>query len=133
MIKKGDKLYSILRMRCPRCHEKPLFKTRSAYSWVNMATMPTACSNCNQKYELEPSFYFGAMYVSYGFTVGIFIAVFLITKFFLDWGIWSTVVSLAIVLIILGPYLLRLSRSTYINLFVQYDPSFAEKRDGDIS
>jgi uncharacterized protein (DUF983 family) len=95
--------------------------------------MPKNCSNCGQKYELEPSFYYGAMYVSYGYTVAIFIAVYLITKFIFDWGIWGTVSGLALVLLLLGPYILRLSRSTYINLFVQYDPHFSKKREGDNS
>jgi uncharacterized protein (DUF983 family) len=133
MLKKGTKLYSILRMRCPRCHEEPLFESRSAYSWSKMATMPKHCSHCGQKYELEPSFYYGAMYVSYGYTVAIFVAVFIITKFVLGWGIWGTVASLSLILLSIGPYLLRLSRSTYINLFVQYDPHFAKKRKGDTS
>ncbi len=66
------------------------------------------------------------MYVSYGYTVAIFVAVFTIAYGFLGLGIWSVVGILALVLIALGPILFRLSRATWIHMFVRYEP---EKRD----
>ena len=34
------------------------------------------CSNCNLRYMIEPSFYYGAMYVNYGITVALSILTF---------------------------------------------------------
>lgn len=92
--------------------------------------MPEQCPVCGQPFQLEPSFYYGSMYVSYGYTVAIFVAVFILGYGVLGLGIWSVVGILATVLLALGPILFRLSRSTWIHLFVRYEPA---KRDGSVS
>lgn len=120
MFGKGSKLYSIFAMKCPRCHEGDLFKTKSAYDLKNISAMHERCSKCDQNYSPEPNFYYGAMYVSYGYTVALFVAIFIISSVFLNLGMWYTVGILAIALFLLSPYLFRLSRSTYINIFVHY-------------
>ncbi|WP_236664959.1 DUF983 domain-containing protein [Marivirga atlantica] len=70
----------------------------------------------------EPSFFDGAMYVSYAMQVALIITVFTalnILGFAQLWLIISISVGLSLVLI---PITFRLSRSIYINLFVKYDP-----------
>jgi hypothetical protein len=37
------------------------------------------CSHCGLKYQIEPSFFYGAMYVSYGLNVAVGIAAFIIS------------------------------------------------------
>ena len=71
--------------------------------------------------------YYGAMYVSYGFSVALFVAVYIISAVFLGLGIWETVGLLTFVLVLLAPYLFRLSRSTYLNIFVHYDKQAIQK------
>jgi len=87
-----------------------------------MADMHDRCPVCNQSYEPEPNFYYGSMYVSYSYTVAIFVAVFVIVKLLLGFGIWHVLGTLAVVLLLLGPYLFRLSRITWLNMFVKYKP-----------
>ena len=41
-----------------------------------MARMHKTCSNCGIRYEKDPSFFTGAMYVSYAFSVAIVVSVF---------------------------------------------------------
>ena len=93
-----------------------------------MAKMPECCEVCGQKYELEPSFYYGSMYVSYAFSVAIFVAVFIISKLFLGLDIWTTLAILGVVLLVISPWVFRLSRATWINLFVKFDPQVQKKR-----
>jgi len=78
------------------------------------------CDVCNQNYEPEPNFYYGSMYVSYAYTVGLFMLVGFVGYFIFHWGLWTIVSALAIVLVALGPYLFRLSRITWLNIFVKY-------------
>ncbi|MCT4622055.1 MAG: DUF983 domain-containing protein [Schleiferiaceae bacterium] len=121
MFTKGSKVYGITRMKCPRCHEGDLFESKNAYDFKNMAKMHEECPVCKQSFSPEPNFYYGAMYVSYAYSVALFVAVYVISAVFLDLGIWATISLLAGVLLVLSPYLFRLSRSTYIHIFVKYD------------
>ena len=49
------------------------------------------CSSCGLKYKIEPSFFYGAMYVSYGLTVAIGVAAFVIIIVF--WGVVNLLAS----------------------------------------
>ena len=80
MFKKGGKLYSIFKARCPKCNEGKFFKFPISYNPRKVTKIYDHCSNCNLKYMIEPSFYFGAMYINYGITVAISIFIFLISK-----------------------------------------------------
>jgi uncharacterized protein (DUF983 family) len=120
MFGKGSKLYSIFKMKCPRCHEGDFFKTKNAYNLKHMAEMHDRCPVCNQTYEPEPNFYYGSMYVSYGYTVAVFIAVFIVVKVILDQSLWAALIVLGILLLLGGPYLFRLARITWLNMFVKY-------------
>ena len=83
------------------------------------------CSHCGLRYMLEPAFFYGAMYVSYAYTVALGVATFVIMTLIYDPGVWEIVGALTAVLILGSPYMLRLSRITWLNLFVKYEP---EKR-----
>ena len=77
MIKKGTKLYSILKRKCPVCQEGDFFVSRT-YDLKSSGKIHEKCPNCAEVYSKEPGFYQGAMYVSYGIGVTMFIAVFLL-------------------------------------------------------
>jgi hypothetical protein len=47
--------------------------------------MNPRCPNCNLDYEVEPGFFYGALYISYIFSVGIFAAVTIILFLFFDY------------------------------------------------
>ena len=78
MLKKGTKLYSIFNNKCPRCQEGNFFENNNPYNLKKVMKMNEHCPICDLKYQIEPSFFYGAMYVSYGLTVGISIITFLI-------------------------------------------------------
>ena len=127
MVKKGSKVYSVLKMKCPRCHEGDLFVHPKPFPLSQLGKMPENCPVCGQPFELEPSFYYGSMYVSYGYTVAIFVAVFIISMLFFGLDMWTTVAILAVVLLLVSPWLFRLSRATWINMFVKYDKEVSQK------
>lgn len=129
MAWKETKMYSILAMKCPKCHKGDLFLVKNAYRLKDIASMHEKCSVCQEDFLREPGFYFGAAYVSYGLTVALWVAAVVALKVFdfiglIEYGFLSHPATLLItgitLLVLLLPLLYRLSRSIWINMFVHY-------------
>jgi len=126
MLKKGSKLYSILTGTCPRCHQESMYIDKNPYNMLNIYKMHERCSHCGQPYKIEPSFYFGAMYVSYGLGVAIAIAAFIVSFAFIKTSLKTAFIVIIAALIIPMPLIMRISRNIWINLFVSYDKNWRE-------
>jgi len=126
MLKKGSKLYSILTGTCPRCHEESMYLDKNPFNLAKIYKMHERCSHCGQLYKIEPSFYFGAMYVSYGLGVAISIAAFIISFSVLKTSLKTAFIVIIASLVIPMPYIMRISRNIWINLFVSYDKNWRE-------
>jgi uncharacterized protein (DUF983 family) len=124
-MKKGSKLYSILKMKCPRCHEGAFFKSPNPYDLKRAFHMYETCPNCGLRYEIEPAFFYGAMYVSYGFGVAIFVTTYMLMQWLYTPSILEIILVLSGIMLLSSPFIFRLARITYLNLFVKYNP---EKR-----
>lgn len=121
MLKKGTKLNSILTGTCPRCQEERMYVDRNPYNLTKLYTMHENCSHCGLHYQLEPSFFYGAMYVNYGLTVGVGVAAFIIAKVIFGLGITGSFIAIIAALVVLMPINSRLARNIYINMFVSYN------------
>jgi len=66
MFRKGNKLQSVFLGSCPKCQGESMYKDQNPYHLGRVYKMSEKCSKCGFKYKIEPSFFFGAMYVSYG-------------------------------------------------------------------
>ena len=129
---------SVMSCRCPRCREGKLFKYPTNFLWKNNMVMNNTCPVCGQATEIEVGFYYGTSYVSYALTVALSVATLIA---------WWVIVGLsiddnrffywigfnAVFLIILQPWLMRLSRSLWISWFVKYDPDWRENQPADVS
>lgn len=91
--------------------------------------MPDKCRECGQPFELEPGFYYGTGYVSYGLSVAYLVITFILWKIIIGmsiddnrffWWMGFSIVSL----VVLQPWLMRLSRVMYLYFFVKYDPDY---------
>src|SRR5206468_6761714 len=120
-------ILSTLNCRCPRCREGRLFKNPISISFERNLEMNKECPVCGQPTEIEVGFYYGTGYVSYALTVALSIASFVLwfvtigmsvddNRFFY-WLIFN-----AVVLLVMQPYLMRLSRTIWLTFFVRYDP-----------
>ncbi|MFN3967935.1 DUF983 domain-containing protein [Flavobacterium sp.] len=127
MLKKGSKLNSILTGSCPKCQEESMYVDPNPYNLKNIYTMHDNCSHCGLHYQIEPSFFYGAMYVSYGLTVGIGVAAFIIAKVIIGLTLLQSFVAIMVALIALMPITARLSRNIYINIFVHFDKNAVKK------
>ena len=83
------------------------------------------CSRCGLKYKIEPNFFFGAMYVSYGLAIIFGMIIFAAANFVFDADIASSFISILIGLVVSMPILTRWSRNIYINMFINYKPDAA--------
>lgn len=127
MLKKGTKLNSILTGTCPRCQEERMYVDRNPYNLTKIYTMRENCSHCGLHYQLEPSFFYGAMYVNYGLTVAVGVAAFIISKVFMGLEITQSFIAIVLALVVLMPINARLARNIYINMFVSYDKNAVKK------
>jgi hypothetical protein len=119
--RKPSLFYTLLHAKCPRCREGNLFPPGPWYS-RKFADMYPKCPCCGQTYEPEPGFYYGAMYVSFGFNTGIFLAVLVVLNFVVDEITLAMVVGMVLAIVVgLLPVTYRLSRALWINIFVRYE------------
>jgi len=119
MLKKGNKLFSIFFNKCPQCQEGRFFKYGVTLKLKNNLKVYENCESCGLKYMIEPSFFYGAMYVSYALTVALAVAVFVIS-YLIGLDLIGSFIAIFVILIVLTPLIMRLSRLIYINMFVHY-------------
>ncbi len=65
---------AILKAKCPQCQSGKMFK-KSALKLNGFTEMFDTCNVCGLTFEVEPGFFWGAMYVSYGITTGMMLVI----------------------------------------------------------
>lgn len=120
MFRKGNKLYSIFNSKCPQCHEGDFFKNPLSFNILKTTETHSHCPHCQLKYMREPSFFYGAMYVGYGLSVALSIAIYIISNVFLAFSILPTLIFISVGLFVMAPLTLRWSRTIWINLFIRF-------------
>jgi uncharacterized protein (DUF983 family) len=128
---KRSYLSSVLTCRCPRCREGKLFTNSTQASIKKNLEMPVQCSVCGQPTEIEVGFYYGTGYVSYALTVALSVSTLVAWWVLIGFGLEDNrfiywLISNAVLLLLLQPFLMRLSRSIWISWFVSYDPDWQE-------
>ena len=122
-------LKSIFALRCPTCHDSPLFCNSSLINIKEIDKMPPNCQKCNQDFVIEIGFYYGAMFISYIFTV--FSILFVLAISLLLYGTISRTylyITLFITLFF-WTYIFRLSRSIWLALSLYL---FPKDRNGQV-
>ncbi|GAA0711220.1 DUF983 domain-containing protein [Aquimarina litoralis] len=97
-----------------------MYKEQNPYKLGRIFQMHERCSHCNTKYKIEPSFFYGAMYVSYGVGIAFAVAAFVIGNLILKFNLLQSFFIIVGTLIVFFPVILRLSRNIWINLFMHY-------------
>lgn len=126
---KPNFLLSIISNRCPRCRRGKLFQSPNPYHLKGFMKMNQSCPTCSQPFEMEPGFYYGTGFVSYALAIAVSVATLVIwwaligistsdNRFF-----WWIGVN-AVILVLLQPPLMRLSRSIWLSFFVHYSPDW---------
>ncbi len=123
MFKKGTKIYSIFKNKCPKCNVGNFFEVNNPLHLKKMMKMNTYCSHCGFKYEIEPSFFYGAMYISYALTVGMSIITF-VAFYAIGIDLLYNFLGIFVALVLFTPLTYRLARLIYGNIFISYDANY---------
>jgi len=120
-MEKGH-LYSIIHNRCPRCNQGYVFKSKPVFSFKEFSAMNNTCIHCQQSYNPEVGFYYGAMYVSYALTTAYLVGSTIVFVWLTGWfSIPGFFYFLFPSMLVLFPFFYRLSRLIWLNFFVKYD------------
>lgn len=119
-------LFSVFNNKCPRCHQGKVFEKSNPYNLKYLFRMQPVCQHCHERYEKEPGYFYGAMYVSYALTSLFFIILFLLDIFFFHLGI-SLLFLLIPGILLISPLTFRWSRLIWLNFFIKHDPSVDTK------
>jgi uncharacterized protein (DUF983 family) len=127
MASKRNFLVNAWMKKCPRCQEGDLFI--APFDWSKPVNMPELCPVCHQKFEPEPGFYYGAMFMSYIVSGFFFLAIIAFCLIVLDLSLNASMGVLLLIAALTYLFFLRMSRSIWINLLVKYDPAAKNSKD----
>lgn len=114
--KDRSRLSSMVACRCPQCRQGEMF-THAPYDLKKFAKMRTECPVCDQDFKIEPGFYFGASYFSYGINVTIIMTfVIIFFAFFNDYPLWYLFVAIFTPILLLVPVTFRVARSFMLHI-----------------
>lgn len=129
MIKKGTKLYSILHSKCPTCNEGDFYESHP-YDLKRIGNILPNCTVCGQKYEKEPGFYYGAMYVAYALGVALFVTCWTsFNLFFPSIPIGWEIGIIIFLTLVTAPYFYSLSKIIWANMFMKYDENAIKQHE----
>jgi uncharacterized protein (DUF983 family) len=111
----------IFRNECPKCNKGKVFRDKNFFFSIGFPKMNKYCSYCNYKFEKEPGYFFGAMFVNYALTVGEgLITYFIAHQFFHKTFDLRIIPIICSVVILLCFFNIRLSRMIWIYMFKNY-------------
>ena len=109
----------ILGRKCPACQEGDYFKHKHGYRLKEMGDFHDRCKVCSQNFRIEPGFYFGAAYVSYGINVGVMIlCVAIVSALVEEPTFWSYAIPIFVITLLSFPMTFRMSRLIWAYLFI---------------
>ncbi len=110
-------LSPILKGKCPQCKKGNVFNLNGNLLLLRVPEMNERCEKCNFKFEKEPGFFFGAMFVSYALAVAQFVIFFMIFYVILNKSPSFTFFGIVLITLLSSTLNFRLSRILWIYLF----------------
>jgi hypothetical protein len=103
-----------------------MFIYSNPYQLKSMMKMPENCPVCGQLFEIEVGFYYGTGFVSYALAVMVCVASFIAWKLLIGMSLQDNRLfwwlgTNAVLLLVLQPILMRMSRTIWLSFFVWYD------------
>lgn len=109
-------------MKCPSCRKGDLFE--KPFLFTKPLAMHKKCSHCDQNFEPEPGYYFGAMFISYIWTGFFCLCLVGFTMLVLGWSAGSAIGTLIGLYVISYFWIMRISRSMYIHFDIPYNEKY---------
>jgi hypothetical protein len=112
------RILKLVQGKCPNCEEEDIFNKSGNIFLLRPPKMPKQCSSCSHIYELEPGYFFGAMYVSYGLSVAELVGTYIITQFFVE-DITVIFIILCLTILLLSFFNFKYSRIIWMYMFTK--------------
>lgn len=123
---KHNRIANALRWKCPHCHEGDMYKSSIFEGIYNMHDK---CPKCEQEFQLEPGFYWGAMYVGYALSSGYMLSGFAICIFGFGLSVNQSFALLIGLGLIMVPIIARTARALWLSMHVKYDKNAIKVED----
>ncbi len=107
---------SLLQCKCPRCRNDKMFYF-SPFNLLNASKMKKDCEVCNLHFEVEPGFFWGAMYVSYAFNVAISVITAAVLMYFGIDSFWTIISTIVLIVFTTVNISIRYSRAILVYFF----------------
>jgi uncharacterized protein (DUF983 family) len=128
-MSKTSKIEAVINAKCPKCRRGKMFSA-PMYSFRSQKANEY-CPHCGMRFEIEPGYFYAAMYVSYALSVAEMIAIaigtYVITGRMEYEDLWLYIVTIIGGTILLSPFNFRYSRVLllhYLSPKVKYNPSY---------
>ncbi len=122
------KLEAIVKLRCPRCRKGEIF-THPGYHITKFDNMHEDCPVCGLHYEVEVGLFYGAMYISYGFSVALVLIVGVLLYYLAgDPSTLTYILTVSAIAIVTAPFSFRYSRVLMLHFFsgINYNPTYSK-------
>ena len=118
----GLSLKAMWQYKCPRCRSKDSYLFKTPFQITQPLDMNERCMVCDQNFEPEPGYYYGAMFISYIMSTFLMLPMALILVFYFKWSEFSAMLLVIFVGMVLFIRILRMSRSLWIHFMIKYNP-----------
>jgi uncharacterized protein (DUF983 family) len=132
--KKSSYLGSIVMLKCPHCREGKVFLNKNSYKKNNFLKMNESCPVCLQQLEVKKEFYYAPNFLSYVISIFLSVCTFVAWWLFIGFSVndngifWWFAVNIVLILF-LQPYILRLSRVTWLSFSMRYDSNWKQLKE----
>ena len=120
-------LAAILHALCPRCRMGQIFASSIYFGFPKMRER---CAVCDLKFEREPGYFLGAMYISYALGLGTILLLAALLWIMLRLTVMKTFFWAVVGFIPLAPAITYLSRVMFIYLDQAIDPERKDQEHG---
>ena len=109
---------AVFKAKCPQCQSGKMFK-KSALKLNGFTEMFDTCNVCGLTFEVEPGFFWGAMYVSYGITTGMMLVIGVLVYTFSNHEarFWGYIIPIFLAMFSSIPFTYRYSRVLMLYYF----------------
>lgn len=111
----GTLISRALRLKCPRCGQSAMF--------TGLFRMVERCAHCGLKYEREPGYFLGSIYINYGVTALLLTVGWIVLRFRYEIESRWLAFGLATFLVVFQVFFFRYARALWLALDCLFDSS----------
>jgi uncharacterized protein (DUF983 family) len=108
-------IFRALRLKCPRCGGAPMF--------CGVFKMHERCASCDLKFEREPGYFLGSIYINYGLSALIITVGWITLRFGYKFDAKLLLVGFLVFLVVFQSLFFRYARALWLAMDCRFDRS----------